>query len=291
MNQETAQAIALNVMKPKTLGLEIECYIPTASYREIDNALQSVVPYNRERWNTTTRSYWKGIPDSSLNNAPRGYQGFEMVMPPLVPTEAFKQLEKVLGVLNRYNAKVRKCCGLHVHCDARGYTLKRMQYALNHYVKSEKAIDCLMPLTRRDNQEAMPSHKRYCKSTKEILDCAIDGGRVRQGGFLRYRKLNLTSFEKHGTLEYRHHAGTLDFGKIVAWMAFCQSSTERCRTQVPRTESYDNPMHNVLLAIKWATHNLDGSLDPVNESARVLIEYVINRMVHFGFGAKAPRIG
>tara|TARA_B110001450_G_scaffold111858_1_gene105627 strand:- start:1626 stop:2501 length:876 start_codon:yes stop_codon:yes gene_type:complete len=291
MNQETAQQIALTVMKQKTIGIEIECYIPSEHRGDIDAAFTAQVNYNRERWNTTTRPYWKGIPDGSLNNPPRGYQGFEMIMPPLMPSEAFKQLELVLDVLNRYGAKVRKCCGLHVHCDAAGFTPKRLQYALNHYVKSEKAIDCLMPLTRRGDQEAMPTHKRYCRSTKEILDTAIDGGRIRSGGFLRYRKLNLTSFAKHGTLEYRHHAATLDFGKIVAWAAFCQSSTERCRTQVTRTESYNNPMHNVLLAIKWARHNLDGTLDPVNDASRVLIEYVIARMDHFGFGAKAPRIG
>ena len=50
-------------------------------------------------------------------------------------------------------------------------------------------------------------------------------------------------------------------------------------------------MHNVLLAVKWATHNLDGTLDPVNDASRVLIEYFIERMNHFGFGDKAPRIG
>jgi len=98
-------------MRQKTIGIEIECYIPSEHRGDIDAAFTAQVNYNRERWNTTTRPYWKGIPDGSLNNPPRGYQGFEMIMPPLMPSEAFKQLELVLDVLNRYGAKVRKCCG------------------------------------------------------------------------------------------------------------------------------------------------------------------------------------
>lgn len=286
MNQITAMNIARNVMVNKTIGIEIECYVPRATRSELNHALARVVNYQQENWNTNTRSYWKAIRDGSLGGStPSGYEGAEFISPPLKPKALFDQLEAVLKVLNEYGAKVRKSCGFHVHCDAKGFTPKRLQYALNHYVKSERALDRIMAPSRRDNNAT------YCKGTRAILDTAIDGARVRTGGEFRYRKLNLTSYAKHGTLEFRHHGGTLDFAKMVPWIAMCQATTERCRLKVPRTAEYANPMHNVLVAIKWAKHNLDGTLSPVTPYHHGLCKFVIDRMNHFGFGNEAPVLG
>jgi len=283
MNNETAQEIAFT-MKPKTIGLEIECYIPEDRESLINRELSAVVPYQRENWNTTTRRHWKGITDCSLNgNAPMGYVGREYVSPPLQPSQLFRQLFKVLEVLERNGVKVRKTCGLHVHCDAKGYTPKRLQYVINHAVKSEQAIDKMLAPSRRGDSP-------YSRSMRSMLDTAIcqDTGRVRSGGEFRYRNVNLTAFDKHGTIEFRQHQGSLDFGKIVCWIALCQATTERCRLKIPRTESYQNPMHNVLIALKVATANIDGTIKPVHAEFRPVIQHVIERMHHFGFGNDAP---
>lgn len=285
MNTITANQIARNTMVNKTIGIEIECFVPRATRAELNQALARVVRYQQENWNTNTRTYWKAIRDGSLVNAPNGYEGAEFISPPLKPVALFEQLEKVLIVLNEYGAKVRKSCGFHIHCDAKGFTPKRLQYALNHYVKSEQALDRIMAPSRRNNNAT------YCKGTRAILDTAIDGARVRTGGEFRYRKLNLTSYAKHGTLEFRHHGGTLDFAKMVPWIAMCQATTERCRLKVTRTPAYNNPMHNVLVAIKWAKHNLDGTLSPVTPYHNGLIKFVIDRMNQFGYGNDAPTLG
>ena len=37
----------------------------------------------------------------------------------------------------------------------------------------------------------------------------------------RFRKLNLTSFWRHGTVEFRHHQGTVEPQKAEFWVKLC----------------------------------------------------------------------
>ncbi len=39
-------------------------------------------------------------------------------------------------------------------------------------------------------------------------------------GYQRYRSVNLLALAKHGTIEFRQHAGTLDPDKLGAWVRF-----------------------------------------------------------------------
>jgi hypothetical protein len=47
----------------------------------------------------------------------------------------------------------------------------------------------------------------------------------------RYYKLNLCAFIRHGTVEFRQHAGTVDYRKMNHWIAFCVQFVEDSRTQ------------------------------------------------------------
>ena len=40
-------------------------------------------------------------------------------------------------------------------------------------------------------------------------------------GGSRYFKLNVQSYWRHGTVEFRQHSGTVEFGKIRNWLLFC----------------------------------------------------------------------
>ena len=43
----------------------------------------------------------------------------------------------------------------------------------------------------------------------------------------RYCKVNLKSFRRHGTIEFRHHSGSTDFEKISNWIILTQAIVER----------------------------------------------------------------
>jgi hypothetical protein len=42
----------------------------------------------------------------------------------------------------------------------------------------------------------------------------------------RFVKLNYQAFWRHGTVEFRHHSGTVDAAKIIKWVVFCQKLVE-----------------------------------------------------------------
>ena len=52
---------------------------------------------------------------------------------------------------------------------------------------------------------------------------SIRNGRIDNAGQGRYRSLNLDSYGRHGTVEFRLHHGTLNGKKIQAWAEFCES--------------------------------------------------------------------
>ena len=161
---------------------------------------------------------------------------------------------------------------------------------MNLAIKSEKALDCLVPASRRGNANHM------CKSNVDIANTWItEGGRVRgdrERGEERFRyyKLNLAAYIRHETIEWRQHSGTVEFEKIVLWVALTQALTVRSLLKVPQNLEYKNPMHNVLIQIKWATCNRDGALIPVSEIHADLCKRVVDRMTHFGFAEEAPRL-
>jgi hypothetical protein len=117
-------------------------------------------------------------------------------------------------------------------------TLKRLALL---YIQHEDVIDSLMPPSRRRN-----ANERYCASPKTTADLGLIrrartvqdiAGGVR-GGFSpnRFTKINLTSFWKHGTVEFRQHSGTVDAEKIKRWVYFCQKLVDTATVEGPLPE-------------------------------------------------------
>lgn len=284
MNNEKLDQIA-STMLARKCGVEMELAIPLPAYHELLEVLNTAVGLKEESWGAGTKDYWKIETDGSLRGS-SCWKMMEIVAPPLEPKQMFRELKIVTDILKEFGCTVNKTCGLHVHHCAKKFTAKRLQYAVNLIVKSEQAIDCMMPKSRRG------SNAYWCKSNRDVLNDSInsDIGTVRRGDHWRYRKLNLTAYLKHETLEYRQHAGTIELEKIVLWVAFTQALTMRSRLKVTQNAEYQNPMHNVLIQIKWATCNRDGALIPVSEIHADLCKRVVDRMTHFGFAEEAPRL-
>ena len=288
MNTEKIAQIA-SVMNQRLIGIELEIIVPAPEYREFLTAAQAVIDLRVERYNHTRRTWWKTQDDVSLH-ASSAWRVVEIVSPPLMPLELFTQTKALCEVLERFGASANKSCGFHVHHDAVKFTTKRLQYTMNLAIKSEKALDCLVPASRRGNANHM------CKSNVDIANTWItEGGRVRgdrERGEERFRyyKLNLAAYIRHETIEWRQHSGTVEFEKIVLWVALTQALTVRSLLKVPQNLEYKNPMHNVLIQIKWATCDRDGALIPVSEIHADLCKRVVDRMTHFGFAEEAPRL-
>jgi hypothetical protein len=192
-------------------GIEIEAY-NCDSYQLAHKLRENNIDCQVEGYNHQTKNHWKIVSDCSIS----GNQAFELVSPPLKGQDGLNQLRKVCEVLDAQNVKVNKSCGLHVHHEIRDYSSANMEDLFNLYKNAENEIDKLLPRSRRG------SGNTYCKSLihKNVNIIQID----------RYHKLNLNSFEKYGTVEFRQHSGSIEFKKISSWIKLTQLMVEDAKT-------------------------------------------------------------
>lgn len=164
-----------------------------------------------------TTAAWKVVVDGSVHN------GHEVVSPILKGADGLAQVEAVCRVLQGLGATVDRQCGLHVHVGARDLGLRTVKGVAARWMKYERAIDGVLPPSRRAN------NARYCQSNlvAPVADLIAKINRaesvrevaeVTNPGQNRYRKLNLMSFWRHGTIEFRAHSGTVEGEKITSWV-------------------------------------------------------------------------
>jgi len=220
-------------------AVEIEAAgVPAQSVADALNAA-GVATVNRQGsygWNAAQRDMWQVTYDGSLS---RMRMPFELISPVLHGAAGFATLETVANALVAVGATVGKACGLHVHVDANdldGDALKRLA-AL--FVRYEDEMDRLQPPSRHSNP--------YCGSNRRAAGGGTDEGATRRAverivnapasrdgvrsvfGMQRYRKLNFEALAKHGTIEWRQAAGTLNARKIKVWVALCLGMVECAR--------------------------------------------------------------
>ncbi len=212
----------------RKFGIELEMYNVNAT--DLTNAMRNEnVEFESEDYNHTTRSHWKGVRDSSIN----GTNGIEIVSPVLQGENGMQQVKSVCKVLNAVNAKVNKSCGFHVHFSANDFTIQQWKNLFINFAMFENHFDKMMPVSRRD------SNNSYCQSIKtKVLNnvAKIDAAtglreiKIAIGQHNRYVKLNIESFWRQGTVEFRQHSGTVDFNKISNWVEILNSLIEYSAT-------------------------------------------------------------
>jgi inhibitor of KinA sporulation pathway (predicted exonuclease) len=170
---------------------------------------------------------WKVVNDGSVHGS--NGSGLEFVSPynpPLQGQAGLDEVAKVANALRDMGCTVNTTCGFHVHVGARGSRLDFFKNLVKLYARYEEAIDGIMPQSRRGNGA------NYCKSISRVdfgkVDRASTVSQIsheiyRSSGAHapRYHKLNLEAFQKHSTVEFRQHSGTVDAGKATNWIVTC----------------------------------------------------------------------
>ncbi len=207
----------------RTFGVEIEF---KAVLREEVAARMNEkgVPTYVEHYNHSTRDHWKVITDSSC--------GYELVSPILKGREGLRQLELACEALNELGAKVNRTCGLHVHHDINDYSVEDTKNLYATYIKFEKIIDSFLPNSRRgDNNRFCKSltSVNYSKTEQSVLESlqrtkTMDD--IKSLFSTRYLKLNIQSYVKYGTIEFRQHSGTTEYEKIYNWIILTQQMVD-----------------------------------------------------------------
>jgi len=195
-------------------GVELECYgvdRQTVVLALSDAGIDAIVAsYSGSNYNS-----WQVKTDGSISE----YTGFEVVSRVLEGEAGLQEVAIVCSVLEQLGAKVNASCGMHIHHDVSAWGIQKFRNLFKRFIKFEIALDSIQPEGRRAN------NNRYCRSMTIAEDMInkIDACRsVSQLSELyrhnRYYKLNLQSFFRMGTIEFRNHAGTVNAGKICNYI-------------------------------------------------------------------------
>lgn len=203
----------------RKFGIEIECMLPrNVTMTSLAAAITAAgVDCYNAGYSHSRSNQWKIVSDGSLS----GGNGMELVSPPLFGATALTQIEKVCRVLNEQGATVNRSCGLHVHVDANNMSAPALRKLAAIYIENENIIDSFMPMSRRGSNNTFcgtltrtnMSSLSVARNASEIANSIAHGN--------RYVKLNFAAFLRHGTVEFRHHSGTVDADKINKWLVAC----------------------------------------------------------------------
>lgn len=220
--------VSTSTSEDRQFGVEAEFYgitptVAVEALREVGIEVEWM-SYTHE---VTTN--WKIVYDASVTSTGTGIgRGLELVSPILKGEEGLKDLEKALNALKNAGGKVNTTCGLHVHIDTAGMNGTQRKNFFNGYVKNQDLMDRLVSSSRRFNRQYTC---RYSVSQAEQYADALENG---YNVSSRYFTVNVMSYAKYGTLEFRQHQGTLNGKKAVAWVQMllglaktAQSTTEQ----------------------------------------------------------------
>lgn len=174
-----------------------------------------------EAYNHTTRGHWKFVSDASVRD------GFEVVSPVLRGEAGIEEAMTVAEALSDAGATVNRSCGFHVHFDAADLSAADVKTIVHRYAAHEAEIDAFMPPSRRGGENS------FCLPVARFLNRRFDEARTigelaaAQPG--RYFKVNLQSYRRHGTLEFRQHSGTVNANKVANWVRFLGEFIDQCK--------------------------------------------------------------
>jgi len=275
-----------------TFGVEVEVTTSNITREELSSYLKEKnveVTATRSYTHEITKGY-KVVTDSTVS-------GFEVVSPILKGEEGLKNMERMVNALNEHpNVSVDRHCGVHVHFgisekDENGnwkesLSLEKIKNAINLYVKHEETICKTHAPSRRYNGRGfnVPVTQGYdtdwngiIKQTQKIIrkvNKAHNLNGVQRIFDYHSRTINMDSFFRQGTIEFRAHQGSTDSEKIRNWIVFLS----RLFTTTKKVSAVFGPRFKKSEAWRFREafyYFIDKDADILN--------YYTQRATHFGF--------
>lgn len=232
-NSQASGPINFEFSFTRKFGVEIE-FFGAQDTALNQNFRASGLEVRNESYNHATRPHWKFVSDGSI----RGNNAKEMVSPVLQGTDGLKDFRKACKALRLSNAQVNTTCGVHVHLDANDYSIENFKTLLKNQYQVEVQIDRIMPRSRKANNNT------YCQGFRsnnqntffQKIDTCRTVNELANLFRTRYFKLNLQSFQRHGTVEFRQHGASTNFLKIKNWILICARLVEFSKQNILLTD-------------------------------------------------------
>lgn len=159
---------------------------------------------------------WKVVHDGSLSSR---NGSCEVVSPVLRGQDGLNAVRTVMKLLREAGATVNASCGMHIHIGMDTVSREGQAAVIRSHAYWNAAFDAYIPSRRCDNSYAT---KRRYRIAEQLADnwTNPDADRSyisRNEG--RYYTLNVNSFHKYGTFEFRMHHGSLNGLNATAWVA------------------------------------------------------------------------
>lgn len=150
--------------------------------------------------------------------------------------DGFAQLDTACAALLGNGADVDASCGTHVHIGCKDLTPLELVYVAKFYDAHHSIIDMLHAPSRRGRTtwsgEHIPSYVEQLAKSAAVDDAGTL--RMMMDERHRYRSVNLTSFHKYGTIEFRQHGGSLNSAKLGAWIRFLMALIDAAKDGAER---------------------------------------------------------
>jgi Putative amidoligase enzyme len=210
----------------QTFGVELEFVMPRNmnAYTLADTLTRAGIATQVQSYgHDVPRTFWKIVTDGSLPS-----NGRELVSPPLQDQDGFDKLALACRTLTAARVKITRSCGFHVHVQSRVNSVNWLRNTVKMYAHYTPAVETLVAPSRRRS-----SNNAWCRPVNYnigAMDRALTSEQVASAAYqtpragrhtTRYKTVNLESYWSYGTIEFRHHQGTVDARKAEMWVRFC----------------------------------------------------------------------
>ena len=217
-----------------TFGIEIECI--GLSMTAASNALNAAnISCVAEGYTHSVMRTWKVVPDGSLNSRSGSC---EVVSPVLRGNSGLDEIRSVMAVLRTAGARINQSCGMHIHIGVDSLTREQQAEVIRRHQVWQPAFDALLTENRRTSTRW--AKRRNVQQAEHLARNWEDGSNERamlSRNSDRYHSLNVNSFHKYGTFEFRAHHGSLNGKNATAWIALHLAFIAKCASDVATSAS------------------------------------------------------
>lgn len=210
-----------------TFGIEIECVglTTTGAQRALRNA---GISCENNGYNHNTLPVWKVVTDASVH----GRNGScEVVSPVLSGSDGLTEVRTVMKVLRDAGANINESCGMHIHIGVDQLTQGHQARIIRTYGAWQWAMTAWILERRVNGQWSALRNMQAINQLADDWETSTDR-RALASRHDRYYALNVASYYRHGTFEFRSHHGSLNGQNATAWIALHLAFVDACKVRV-----------------------------------------------------------
>jgi len=201
----------------RTFGVEVECYGVDGDFR--------------------CNNGFKIVEDGSLNTSEYGQ---EYVSGILQGNKGLEMISEQFTALKNLGYRVTRDCGFHVHIGVGDLTDNQIINVVSFLRVFEPLIYSMLPNSRQSG--TWSQRLEYSLNHLNTFKKDIPAYKRHIATKCRYYGINLASIRKHGTLEFRYHAGTLNPEKMINWIKLLLRIVEYQKDIFWDTDKTANPL-------------------------------------------------